>query len=45
MELVPADQARGLKVPVWERYQALVNQAEGTEVRVKGDDLKMTRLL
>ena len=26
MQLVPEDQARGLKTPVWEEYKTIVNQ-------------------
>ncbi len=28
MELVDSDKARGLKTPVWDEYQAIINQAE-----------------
>ena len=26
MQLVPEDQARGLKTPVWEEYKSIINQ-------------------
>ena len=28
MQLVPEDQAKGLKTPVWEEYKSIVNQVQ-----------------
>ncbi len=34
MELVPSDEAAGLKTPVWDEYRAIGNKAEGKEVHL-----------
>ena len=36
MDLVPDDKKRGLKTPVWDEYQQILNEAEGKEVGVAG---------
>jgi len=35
MDRVPADKAAGLKTPVWDEYQALLDAAEGAPVKVE----------
>ncbi|XP_070539671.1 fucose mutarotase-like [Ptychodera flava] len=34
MDLVPSDKEKGLKTPVWDKYQAIINKAEGKEVKI-----------
>ena len=33
MQLVPSDKEKGLKTPIWDQYKAIINEAEGKEVR------------
>lgn len=33
MQVVPGDQAKGLKTPIWDEYKKVVNDAEKKQVR------------
>lgn len=35
MDPVPNDKARGLKTPIWEEYKKIVNDSEGTSIKVE----------
>ncbi|ESO99013.1 hypothetical protein LOTGIDRAFT_201494 [Lottia gigantea] len=32
MDPVPSDKEKGIKVPVWDKYQEIINKAEGKEI-------------